>query len=635
MLNNSAAKYILHIDGLRAVAVLGVVLFHLDISGFSGGFVGVDIFFVISGYLISSHLLTEIQSGHFSFKGFYNRRVRRLLPALIFTLMATFLVGCFIFPAANLERLAGSTLFSLFSLANVFFFSEAGYFDSAATLKPLLHMWSLSVEEQFYLVWPALLLFLASRKHVLFSVLALGAASFIFSELYFHINPKAVFFLTPFRIGEFAIGALLYWAGRYQNPYSWLDELLCVLGLLFVGLSIACFSESMRFPGFSAVLPCVGAALLIYSGKARYAGWVLRNRLMVLVGLISYSLYLVHWPAIVYYKYMTLSTLNFFDQLILFAGSVLLAIPMYLFVEKPFRAKVEGRFKLSASVFYGLLILMVSSLVVVMANVIQNEGWPWRVDARQISKGEIREGMGRRTDIYDALCTKRTWEKCAAPSEDKDRNVFVIGDSHALDGLNIFSQAYPSYYYTMRDLGGCPPIVESDLGIFSPDHPKRKECIQLNLERFAQIDKNAYHMIVISVLFDWYKPEHLMHAIARIKEHSDARIIVLGNYIQLNNDFTDLVNSGVEVKQRQDVVKHFAEFEKQLMDMSGDQYQFVSKKDLFCDGDGIESCTFWVGDVPVMYDQHHLSLEATTYFAVLLREKYPELAYKFNNTTSR
>jgi len=197
-----------------------VIFYHMGFDTFSGGYVGVDIFFVISGYLITSNITDRLKSGSFSFSDFYIRRLRRLIPALLFTYLFVLVCGFLLLSIEHYSRLGQSTVYAIFAISNFYFWSESGYFDSLANIKPLLHLWSLAVEEQFYLVWPTLLLILYKIKEVRYQyslLLFLSLVSLLASEYYLKIDPDAVFYLAPFRVFEFTIGASLLWFEKKQN----------------------------------------------------------------------------------------------------------------------------------------------------------------------------------------------------------------------------------------------------------------------------------------------------------------------------------------------------------------------------------------------------------------------------------
>jgi peptidoglycan/LPS O-acetylase OafA/YrhL len=329
------------VDGLRALAVAAVVLFHLRLPYFEGGFVGVDVFFVVSGYVITRLIYRELMSGEFTFSGFYVRRIRRLFPALFVTLAATFFAACLIYTETPRHDLARSLAFAALSASNVFFWQHSGYFDGDATLKPLLHTWSLAVEEQFYIAWPAIFigmcLVLKRRIAIILAVIGVGFISLVATELVLGFDPAQAFYLMPYRGSEFAAGAALVLIEDLEIRNDIVKEMACVLGLILIAGAIVWYSPATRFPGLSAILPCAGAALIIVGGSARYVGVLMKNAGAVWIGRISYSLYLVHWPLFTLYGYWNLHPLGVSARLGVAIVSLLLAWAMYIFVEQPFR----------------------------------------------------------------------------------------------------------------------------------------------------------------------------------------------------------------------------------------------------------------------------------------------------------
>lgn len=617
-------KYLAHIDGLRGIAVLAVVLFHLDIDYFSGGFIGVDIFFVISGFLITSHILNALEQQNFRFHKFYGRRIRRLMPALVFTLLVCLAAGYLLFSAPHFERQGGHSLQALLSVANISFWLESGYFDSSGALKPLLHTWSLSVEEQFYLVWPAILLALGLRRFTGLIILALGVISLTAAEYWLGKDPAMVFFLMPFRVVEFCLGALLCWMGSCSHRRR-LSESLAALGLLLILVPVFYYDESIRFPGITAVVPCIGAALLIHVGGHTRIGSLLQNRFLLFFGLISYSFYLVHWPLVVFYKYVNYPSLHTTEQFLLFIAAVVIAALMYKYVETPFRKRNQNYVVPTRYFAPGLL-----SLVVVIAglgwSIKSSQGWQWRHSDSHWSAKDIEAGQSRRYAKLHEICNQRGWDNCYEPVSDTTQNILILGDSHAPDALNIFYQAFPNYHYVIKSLpGGCPPITATDIGILSPAMPDREACIAFNQSLFTKGFLQPYDTIIISVFFQWYKAEHLAKAIDEIRRLSDAKIIVLGNYIALKRDMADLHNQQIDPRQHPEYVESFALYEGELQRLSKDRFTFVSKKDLFCHGDSLSDCRIYFDETPFVYDQHHLSFEASSYAANELRRRFKTL----------
>lgn len=412
------------IDGLRAIAVLVVIFFHAGFASFSGGFVGVDVFFVISGYLITGNIIRQINEGNFSFAEFYIRRARRLFPAMFVTIIISF-VGAFLLFSPKLFADFGlSAVFAAVSASNIYFWLDSGYFDASAQLKPLLHTWSLGVEEQFYLVWPLLLLLFTHWKRPFALIIALGAIGLVATAYGAQEYPEAVFFLMPFRIFEFAIGgALTFVVNRVRLP-NLISEILLVLGLGLILFSSLMFSETTNFM-LSTLIPSIGTFLAILCGQARYAGLWLRNPASVSIGRISYSTYLMHWPITVFTAYALNRDLVFADKITLTIASILAGTVLFGLVEQPFR--YGGRRPLP-KVRYGIAYAaLVGVLVAVASGPYLGRGWIWRLDP--VAASTLADGgvaiQGASTGPWDC------GDLCEFGDKESNRLVLVIGDSHA------------------------------------------------------------------------------------------------------------------------------------------------------------------------------------------------------------
>lgn len=446
----NSSKYIAGIDGLRAIAVLSVLVFHAGFEYFSGGYVGVDVFFVISGYLITGLILSQIRTtGSFSFRDFYARRVRRLFPALFATMTLTFFFAALLFTPQHFQRLGGEIISSILSVSNYFFWSESGYFDTASEFKPLLHTWSLSVEEQFYLLWPLILVFLSQKKNkkALWIAIAVGGLlsfginilftnEFISSSALWQSitdgkkvdSASLIYFFTPFRIFEFAIGAALVLIPKPSSNGIRLDVLFSI-GLALILYAVFSYTEATLFPSYNALAPCVGAALIIYSIDAKYLGWIVRNRLMVKIGVISYSLYLVHWPIIVFYKYYTQSPLDFSDKVAIIFLSVVIGFFSQKYIEAPFR--INTKFRAAKRITFlpacGALSL---SLIVLACTALLGNGWKWRIDELPSGVAEqLSNSKQFHIDQYGGADYPYTGWISGGKSGVAD--IVIIGDSHA------------------------------------------------------------------------------------------------------------------------------------------------------------------------------------------------------------
>ena len=486
-----------------------VVLFHLKVDTFSGGFVGVDVFFVISGFLISRIILEEAESGRgFKFSDFYVRRARRILPALFFTIGLSAVVAFLLFSPEHFQRFGASMLYAAASLANVLFWRESGYFDADAATKPLLHTWSLSVEEQFYAIWPIFLILLVKRspRIAMFGTAIAGVASFCLNGLFLDERiaisgrgdqtSAAAFFLTPFRVFEFVIGTLMVWAIKFRPRHAILIELTLLVGLALIGYAVVTYDENTVFPYFNALLPCIGTALAIYAGTASVGGLLLRNPIAVGVGLISYSVYLLHWPIIVFYRYYTLDALNNVEKFWLCAVTLIGAALTYRFVELPFRVRRERKVLwtpvgVAAGSVAAALLLMVFGTSVWL-----NDGWQWRLpEGRAIQSSWLKSRTGCRNDnasIPKDLFPCQNYRNAA-------NDIIIWGDSHGLHLISGISEAYPEYNVYVAFMPGCIPQsgFEEFLWEFR-DELAKKKCVERNKKVLEFLASHRPSYVILS-----------------------------------------------------------------------------------------------------------------------------------------
>ena len=368
------------IDGLRAIAVSTVVLYHAGISGFSGGFVGVDIFFVISGFLITGIVWSELGEGSFSLQDFYVRRIRRIFPALFAVLFFCSIAAFFLLTPHDLEAFGKSLNATVSFYSNIHWDKNTNYFDGPAIEKPLLHTWSLSVEEQFYAIWPLALLFLSrtvAPRRIPYVVLGLAILSLAFAENNLSGPKNDAFYLPWWRAWELMLGALLALTPLTLRPGR-LSAALAGTGLAMIALAVALYSSSTRFPGISALLPCVGAALLIVSGgSSNPFSRILAIAPIRHIGLISYSLYLIHWPLFAFSHLAIGPELSLPLRLGLVFASVALAHLSWRFVETPFRK--AGFPKLQV---FGAAAAAMGCLLLAGLSFDESGGFPFRVNAK-------------------------------------------------------------------------------------------------------------------------------------------------------------------------------------------------------------------------------------------------------------
>lgn len=432
------STYRADIDGLRAIAVVAVFLFHLEVWPFSGGFVGVDVFFVISGYLITRIIVLEIEhSASFDFRRFYLRRVRRLGPALIVTLGASLLAATLLLIPQELESFAKSLMAAAVSVSNILFWSEAGYFNADAITKPLLHTWSLSVEEQFYMFWPAVLVLgahLFNVRRLWTVVVAFFIASLLLNVVAVDFiqedtgwfSRDAVFFLTPYRVFELAIGAAVVWTERWLRLPKWAATFGFLVGLALIIGSILITPDHVPFPYLYALPACIGVAFVIQFGANTSASRCISVLPMRSLGKISYSLYLLHWPAIVYYVQFTGRPLMPTEQVMIFLAATVGATAMYAFVEQPFRRPNSLVNNRSFVAGFGLC---TAALIAPSFHATLTNGWPNRVPQ------EIREALASAADQREATVayTRSLEGRDSAFGVDDRPNILLIGDSMSRD----------------------------------------------------------------------------------------------------------------------------------------------------------------------------------------------------------
>ncbi|MFZ0297346.1 MAG: acyltransferase family protein [Candidatus Sulfotelmatobacter sp.] len=413
------------IDGLRAIAIIPVVLFHAGVLHVAGGFVGVDVFFVISGFLITGILLEDIRKDRFSIAKFYERRARRILPALFAVLSFASLAAYKLLLPNDLHDFGHSLISTLFFFSNITFSKEMGYFDGPAELKPLLHTWSLAVEEQFYIVYP-LFLFLVTRFFRKRYAIAIGSVlvvSFAYGVWRVHTQPITSFFLATTRAWELLIGGILAIQGIPKLNHKLIANVLGFLGLGLIAYSVFAFSGATPFPGWHALYPCLGAALVIYSGMdaETLVGRILSTRPMVFVGLISYSLYLWHWVIIVFTKQYLDRPLNGRETMAVILASTLIASVVWRFVENPFRGR--GAIGTRAWIFSGATAIAMLFAAFGLTAFL-SKGFPARFS------GEARRLMNARDDFWGRRdeCDGKICHLGAPGTQE----TFVLwGDSHA------------------------------------------------------------------------------------------------------------------------------------------------------------------------------------------------------------
>ena len=474
--NNSHISYRPDIDGLRALAVLSVVLFHAFPEWIHGGFIGVDIFFVISGYLISSIICRGLNDRSFSFADFYVRRINRIFPALILVLISCLIFGWFSLLSDEYQQLAKHTFGASTFINNFMFWSESGYFDNDASTKPLLHLWSLSIEEQFYLLWPLLLWVIYKWKTYLGKALLSLTIGFTLVHFYiFHPDRVAAFYAPYARFFELLIGAYIAYKHlqpKHKSIHPLIQQFKSIqsfigLGLILVGIQI--ITKESHFPGWYALLsPVLGAAFIIDSPQGALVNkYLFSNKVVVWIGLISYPLYLWHWPLLSFGSIVVSQTPPLVIRIALVALAFLLATLTYHFIEKPIRF---GNPKTSKQKTF-LLILCMMVIGISSGAIYEKKGFVKRNAATPIIKHDGDTGhliFHQYPYQHFYLCTPQDiqdealrWDgaiRCFQSKKNQPIDIAIIGDSHAEHLFIGLAEAIPSkniVYYTRPTL----PII--------------------------------------------------------------------------------------------------------------------------------------------------------------------------------
>ena len=607
-------QYRADIDGLRAIAVLSVLGFHLGFRQLDGGFVGVDIFFVISGYLIGGLIVGELAGARFSIAHFYERRIRRILPAL-FAMLGVVTIAClFALYPGRLARYGASLVATVFSVSNFYFLQTTGYFDQAAETKPLLHTWSLAIEEQFYIFLPPFLMlvhrFAPSRLQAW--VAATTAASLLASVIGVSNDASAAFYLPFARAWELLLGVLLAISPKVLPQSAAGRNAAASVGLAMIGAAVVLFSPLTPFPGIAALLPCVGAVLVIAAGSSgpTLAGRLLSWRPLVFIGLISYSLYLWHWPVIVLGREMLADAAwsgKTTVRLVLLAVSFVLAILSWRFVERPFRTSAWTRRQIFTLAGAAALVLAAAGVALHVSDGLKSR-YPPEIarigDYLEYPESRLfRSGIcmldGRQTyAAYDV-------ERCLEPAH-PGPNILLIGDSYAAHLYPGLAEVLPGANVLQATATGCKPGMGRVLG--SPD------CVRL--ANFVLRDYLPRHHIDLLVISGrWYEGDfkQLGNVIDWAVAHK-VPVVVAGRIAEYDQALPELLVRSIERDDPALPARHLtaapAEVEAKLRGfVVAHGAGYASTIDALCPAGKCDLMT--VDGVPLQFDFGHLTREGS------------------------
>lgn len=607
------------IDGLRALAVAIVVIFHAGVSPLRGGFIGVDIFFVISGYLITRQIRAEMEAGSFSIVGFYERRVRRIAPALLFVIAATLAVSPFVLFRPELVTSGMTAVASLLSVANLYLLGSAGYFAADAGTQPLIHMWSLGVEEQFYLFLPLLLVAFGRRSlgAARWTTLLFALASLALCIGVTRIDRDFAYYFPLTRAWELLAGAALVFVALPPMP-AWLRNLAAIGALLLIAASAYKFYPQMAFPGFYALAPVLATVVLIavggQGGSAVTSG--LSTGPLVRIGQISYSLYLVHWPILVFYRMARGVPISAAEAWGLVAASVVAAYLSWRFVERPFREKrlLGTRNALFAGTGAAAALLVVAAALIAFA--------PLRAPAeadrlaayiRYDDADVYRKGrcflFGHQNRLSDFKASE-----CLQPALGRP-DILLVGDSHAAHLWSGLKAEFPDANVMQATSTGCKPVLSGK---------GERTCVDLIDRTFGRfLDTVRPDVIVLSARWigsDIPDVERTLKALSG----KAGKIVVVGPIVEYAMPLPRLLAQVADGRDpallAQARLPDQATTDSELAAVvRGAGADYVSAYHLLC-GKEASACQTTVDGVPLQWDYGHLTAEGSQLLARKLKE---------------
>ena len=630
-------KYRAEIDGLRALAVVPVILFHAGFGLFSGGFVGVDVFFVISGYLITTILIEDIENHRFSIINFYERRARRILPALYFMLLTTLIVAAVIMSPQQLKDFGQSLLATSTFTSNIYFFLKIDYWAQSSDFIPLLHTWSLAVEEQYYLIFPIFLILAwrFGKNRVFWIIVVITSISLLLSEWSWRNNAIANFYLAPMRAWELLAGSIAAFIVQKHSVQK--NNPLAILGLVLVIFSIFAYNENTPFPSVYTLLPVMGVVLLIlYAEKETLAARLLSTKLFVGIGLISYSAYLWHQPLLALFRVLQNEIeISLLSKIIITAFTIFLAILSLKYVERPFRNK--GKFS-SKTIFYCSIVPLII-FIFIGYYLHKSEG------LRQFKMSLLPPQMVKYLDFLDAeiMSRKKLWQDLLREAEAPYNNtkkirLLFIGDSLSQD-----------LYVVSMNSKLIESLVDSRRLAFDVECVKHIATRKLEVNHDQKLCKNTIDSYLNSSLFQqaevvvvalaWlsntqYISDLLNHALLKDKRvvlyqsHGFADITSIIYSIEESNSFSDNLLKFIFKSKRSRTVFANEEVEKFARARN---IPTLNSFDAFCDSIEKRCHLFNERKQPYIIDQAHLSVTGINVFEKWFSKELINIFEKFHD----
>ncbi len=510
-------KYRPEIDGLRAIAVLSVILFHLQVAGFAGGFIGVDVFFVISGYLITGIILQDYNAGRFTFADFYKRRIRRIIPLTIVVYAFTLLVSYWLFFSEQYKSINHILKSSLVFVSNFLFLRKPGYFDPSTQENPLLHTWSLSVEEQFYIFFPLVIYLLLryTKNGYKYGLVAIAVFSFIANIIVSAHNPQKAFYWPHTRAWQLMCGAILATRLIKSTAKIWLNNAISIAGVLMIAACVLLFKESVLYPGWYALLPVAGSCCIIYgavSGTLTHN--MIASRPIVFIGKISYSLYMWHWPFWVFVSFLAIGPLGATQKLLLMITTLIVSYASYKLIEQPFRSAKAASNKFTVWGIIGSVVLLMFLALFFINNHDGIGKEEWKVYKQDLfSNGDkLWEDLNR----LESENKKNDFKKiqaCSLGRIDATASFILLGDSYAralapgmdtvakqknLAGVVLSASLCPpiSNVRLKAETSNLQPFMENSM-LYIRDHPEVKTVIlSARWIAYYEVPKRIERMLV-------------------------------------------------------------------------------------------------------------------------------------------
>ncbi|MCB1969255.1 MAG: acyltransferase [Geminicoccaceae bacterium] len=621
-------RYRAEIDGLRALAVTAVMFFHAGFRPFEGGFVGVDVFFVISGYLITSILLDDFENDGFSIARFYERRARRILPALFFVLLCCIPLSLLWMQPHEFDDFSRGLVSVVLFSSNILFWTQSGYFSSLTDENPLLHTWSLAVEEQYYIVFPLLLILTwpLGRRWVFWTIAVLAASSLVLSEWAWRQDAAASFYLMPTRAWELLAGSLAAYAVRRYGVRN--SDLLSLAGLAAIVVSVLTYDDKTPFPGLYALAPVLGSVLIVvFGGRGTLVARFLSTRPMVTMGLISYSAYLWHQPLFAFARIRSMDEPGTALMVALIATTLVLATATWYFVERPFRnmSAVPRRVALRAATAGALALAAVGILGHGTAG-FENLMRKYKYDADYFRKYKIvQASIGNRNGLAMTTGTcrmsvrdtryldRRKLEDCR---ERYGKATVILGDSHAGNVYNILANSKDAKFLIGVSRGGCRP------------YDRDPKCQYRSFEKFlrnegSMISKVIFHQSGSHLVLDSRGREdnqkafegkfrkfsarnidRIMSYLSGLARNHDVGVVWLGPFLEYRFDPDDIVVSADREFVNPNSVTIFRNLEKFLKKKIGAEtsFSYVKFADIFP-----QPRSAIVGDCLIYRDKDHYS----------------------------